>query len=321
MSRLRIVFAGTPPFAAGILEALLRSEHEVVAVYTQPDRPAGRGKQLQASAVKQIATAQGLPVLQPHSLRTETAAGELAQWRADVMVVVAYGLILPQAILDTPRLGCVNVHASLLPRWRGAAPIERALMAGDARTGVTIMQMDKGLDTGPMLCTEEVDISEEEDRISLESKLEHAGIKALLHALADLEQVILRARVQDHTTSTYAAKLEKQESAIQWNQDASVIGRQIRGMVGRQPAFTQYRNERIRILKATVLPAVGTFTPGTIISADRDGLRVACVDSSLNITKIQLPGKIAVSIHDFLNAHGTYFEVGSQFDAMIAAAP
>jgi methionyl-tRNA formyltransferase len=321
MSRLRIVFAGTPPFAAGILEALLRSEHEVVAVYTQPDRPAGRGKQLQASAVKQIATAQGLPVLQPHSLRTETAAGELAQWRADVMVVVAYGLILPQAILDTPRLGCINVHASLLPRWRGAAPIERALMSGDARTGVTIMQMDKGLDTGPMLCSEEVDIGEEDDRVSLESKLEHAGIKALLHALADLEQLILHARVQDHTASTYAAKLEKHESAIRWNQGASVISRQIRGMVGRQPAFAQLRNERIRILKAFVLPAVGKSAPGTLVSADRDGLRVACVDSSLNITQIQLPGKNPVSIRDFLNAHRSYFVTGSQFDAGNAAAP
>ena len=321
MSRLRIVFAGTPPFAAGILEALLRSEHEVVSVYTQPDRPAGRGKQLQASAVKQVATVHGLPVLQPHSLRTDTAASELAQWHADVMVVVAYGLILPQAILETPRLGCVNVHASLLPRWRGAAPIERALMAGDTHTGVTIMQMDRGLDTGPMLCTEVVDITEEDDRISLESKLEQAGIKALLHALADLEQFILHARVQDHSASTYAAKLEKHESVIEWNQDAGVINRQIRGMVGRQPAFAQYRDERIRVLKATVLPAAGTYTPGTLISADREGLRVACVDSSLNITQIQLPGKNAVSIRDFFNAHRSYFEVGSQFDAMIAAAP
>ncbi len=321
MSRLRIVFAGTPPFAAGILEALLRSEHEVVAVYTQPDRPAGRGKQLQASAVKQMAAARGLPVLQPQSLRTEAAAGELAQWHADVMVVVAYGLILPQAILDTPRLGCVNVHASLLPRWRGAAPIERALLAGDARTGVTIMQMDKGLDTGPMLCTEEVDITEEDDRISLESKLEQAGIKALLHALADLEQFILHASLQDHGASTYAAKLEKHESLILWDQDALSINRQIRGMVGRQPAFAQYRNERIRILAASVLPGIAACNPGTLISADRDGLRVACLDSTLNITRIQLPGKNAVSIRDFLNAHGSYFEPGSQFDAVTAAAP
>ncbi len=320
MSRLRIVFAGTPPFAAGILQALLRSEHEVVAVYTQPDRPAGRGKQLQASAVKQVAMAQGLAVLQPHTLRTDTAAGELAQWQADVMVVVAYGLILPQAILDTPRLGCVNVHASLLPRWRGAAPIERALMAGDTRTGVTIMQMDKGLDTGPMLCTEVVDITEEDDRISLESKLEHAGIKALLPALADLEQCILHATAQDHTASTYAAKLEKQESLIHWDQDARVIHRQIRGMVGRQPAFAQYRHERIRILEASVLPGIAACNPGTLISADSDGLRVACVESSLNITRIQLPGKNAVSFRDLLFPHRSYFEPGSQFAELIAGA-
>ena len=320
MSRLRIVFAGTPPFAAGILQALLRSEHEVVAVYTQPDRPAGRGKQLQASAVKQIAQARGLPVLQPQSLRTETAAADLALWHADVMVVVAYGLILPQPILDTPRLGCVNVHASLLPRWRGAAPIERALMAGDTHTGVTIMQMDKGLDTGPMLCTEEVAITEDDDRISLESKLEHAGIRGLLRALADLEGFILRATVQDHAASTYAAKLEKHESLIHWDQDAQAINRQIRGMVGRMPAYTQYREERIRLLKAQVGPAAA-FRPGTVISADKDGLLVACLNSTLNITQIQLPGKNPVSIRDFVNAHRNHFENGSQFDAVIAAAP
>jgi methionyl-tRNA formyltransferase len=321
MSRVRIVFAGTPSFAAGILESLLHSGHDVVAVYTQPDRPAGRGKQLQASAVKLLATAHGLPVLQPQSLRTLTAANELAQWQADVMVVVAYGLILPQEILDTPRLGCINVHASLLPKWRGAAPIERALMAGDTHTGVTIMQMDKGLDTGPMLCTEEVEITDDDDRISVEDKLQKAGIKALLHALQDLERLVLCATAQSHADSSYAAKLEKNESLICWEQDACTISRQIRGMVGRQPAFAQYRNERIRMLKATVLPAVGTFIAGTIISADRDGLRVACKDSSLNITQIQLSGKNAVSVRDFFNAHRNYFEAGSQFDAVIAAAP
>lgn len=321
MTALRIVFAGTPPFAAHILEALLNSAHEVVGVYTQPDRPAGRGKQLQASAVKQVALANSLPIFQPASLRAENEQQVLAQLGADLMVVVAYGLILPQAVLDTPRLGCINVHASLLPRWRGAAPIERALMAGDARTGVTIMQMDKGLDTGAMLCKEEVEILEDDDRLSLELKLEVAGIKALLETLDNIDHLIAHAQAQDHSASTYAAKLEKAEALVDWQADAHAVHRQIRGGVGRNPAYSEYKGERIRFLKAHVLPARDQQMAGTIICADKEGLQVACGKSVLNITLIQLPGKNPVSLREFMNARRNFFAAGSRFDASAVLAP
>ena len=321
MTALRIVFAGTPPFAAHVLEALLNSAHEIVGVYTQPDRPAGRGKQLQASAVKQVALANSIPVFQPASLRAENEQQALALLAADLMVVVAYGLILPQAVLDTPRLGCINVHASLLPRWRGAAPIERALMAGDSRTGVTIMQMDKGLDTGAMLCKEEVEILEDDDRLSLELKLEVAGIKALLETLSNIDHFIANAQVQDHSASTYAAKLEKSEALVDWQLDAQAIHRQIRGGVGRNPAYSEYKGERIRLLKASVLPAQGKQIAGTIISADKEGLQVACGESVLNITLVQLPGKNPVSMREFMNARRDFFAAGSRFDASAVPAP
>ena len=321
MTALRIVFAGTPPFAAHVLEALLNSAHEIVGVYTQPDRPAGRGKQLQASAVKQVAIANNIPVFQPVSLRAESEQQALALLGADLMVVVAYGLILPQAVLDTPRLGCINVHASLLPRWRGAAPIERALMAGDSLTGVTIMQMDKGLDTGAMLCKEEVEILEDDDRLSLELNLEVAGIKALLETLSNIDHFIANAQVQDHSASTYAAKLEKSEALVDWQLDAQAIHRQIRGGVGRNPAYSEYKGERIRLLKASVLPAQGKQIAGTIISADKEGLQVACGESVLNITLVQLPGKNPVSMREFMNARRDFFAAGSRFDASAVPAP
>lgn len=299
----------------------MNSAHEIVGVYTQPDRPAGRGKQLQASAVKQVAIANNIPVFQPVSLRAESEQQALALLGADLMVVVAYGLILPQAVLDTPRLGCINVHASLLPRWRGAAPIERALMAGDSLTGVTIMQMDKGLDTGAMLCKEEVEILEDDDRLSLELKLEVAGIKALLETLSNIDHFIANAQVQDHSASTYAAKLEKSEALVDWQLDAQAIHRQIRGGVGRNPAYSEYKGERIRLLKASVLPAQGKQIAGTIISADKEGLQVACGESVLNITLVQLPGKNPVSMREFMNARRDFFAAGSRFDASAVPAP
>ena len=314
MSALKIVFAGTPPFAAHHLHALLNSSHEIVGVYTQPDRPAGRGKQLQPSAVKQLALAHDLPVFQPMTLRSEDAQKTLASLNADIMVVVAYGLILPQAILETPRLGCINVHASLLPRWRGAAPIERALLAGDARTGVTIMQMDKGLDTGAMLRTAEVEILSEDDRLSLEHKLEAVGVSALLETLGNIEHCLANACVQDDSASTYAAKLEKSEALVNWRHDANAIHRQIRAAVGRTPAYSEYQGERIRLLKANVLPAPTSQVPGVILGIDREGLKVACGDAMLNITVIQLAGKNPVHVKEFLNAHKNMFIPGTGFD-------
>jgi len=321
MTALRIVFAGTPSFAAHILEALLNAQHEIVGVYTQPDRPAGRGKQLQASAVKQVALANGIPVFQPVSLRAESEQEALARLGADLMVVVAYGLILPQGILDTPRLGCINVHASLLPRWRGAAPIERALMAGDTRTGVTIMQMERGLDTGAMLCKEEVEILEEDDRLSLERKLEVAGTKALFEALHNIDQFMAQAEPQDHSTSTYANKLEKSEALVDWKLDASAINRLIRAGVGRNPAYSEYNGERIRFLKASVLVARVPEIAGVIIQADKEGLQVACGESVLNITVIQLPGKNPVSMREFVNSRKDSFAQGSRFDTSAVLVP
>lgn len=320
MSALRIVFAGTPPFAAHHLQALLNSSHEIAAVYTQPDRPAGRGKQLQASAVKQLAIANELPVYQPSTLRSSEALNTLSALNADIMVVVAYGLILPQTILDTPRLGCINVHASLLPRWRGAAPIERALLAGDSQTGVTIMKMDKGLDTGAMLCTEVVDILEEDDRLSLEHKLEIAGSAALLKTLDSIDVFLANARAQDDSASTYAAKLEKSEALVDWSAGAVEVHRKIRGGVGRNPAYSEYRGERVRFLAGNVLNSHSALRPGTIIGADKDGLKVACGEFTLNIVTIQLPGKNPVQVREFLNAHREFFAPGSSFDASTVKA-
>lgn len=320
MSVLKIVFAGTPPFAAYHLQALLNSSHEIVGVYTQPDRPAGRGKQLHASAVKQLALAHDLPVFQPQSLRSEEAQRTLASLNADIMVVVAYGLILPQAILDTPRLGCINVHASLLPRWRGAAPIERALLAGDSRTGVTIMQMDKGLDTGAMLITSGVDILSDDDRLSLEHKLEEVGVVALLEALGNIDHYLAAARAQDDSASTYAAKLEKSEALVDWRADVNAIHRQIRGGVGRNPAYSEYRGERVRLLRADVHSSQSSSAPGVILGIEKEGLKVACGNGILNVTVIQLAGKSPVQVKEFLNAHKDMFAPGTCFDTPAVAS-
>ncbi|MEM0955757.1 MAG: methionyl-tRNA formyltransferase, partial [Pseudomonadota bacterium] len=228
MTQPRVVFAGTPAFAASHLNALIGANLTPVAVYTQPDRPAGRGKKLTASPVKLAAAAAGLPVLQPDSLRTEAAAGTLADLNADVMVVVAYGLILPQKILDTPRYGCINVHASLLPRWRGAAPIQRAIEAGDSQSGVTIMKMEAGLDTGPMLKSAAVEITPHMHSGMLHDQLAEVGPPALIDVLRALPDKLLGAELQDDSLATYAAKIDKGEAAIDWALDAPTLDRRIR---------------------------------------------------------------------------------------------
>ncbi len=313
MEGLTIVFAGTPDFAARHLEALLGSHHRVTAVYTQPDRAAGRGKQLQASPVKQLAAAHSIPVLQPASLRSEEERQRLAALQADVLVVVAYGLILPQDILDTPRFGCINVHASLLPQWRGAAPIERAMLAGDTQTGVTIMQMDAGLDTGDMLHKVAVPISDQDDRLSLESKLAEAGCIALLHTLDHLSTLREQAQPQDDSQSSYARKLDKSEALINWNSSAAEIDRQIRAGIGRAPAYSFLQGTRVRLIKASAGPEQSRLPPGSIIAAGRDGLQIACRDSMLRVSHLQLPGKNVLPIGDLLNARGTLFAPGQRF--------
>jgi methionyl-tRNA formyltransferase len=319
MNKLRVCFAGTPEFAAAHLNALIaaqaESRFELVAVYTQPDRAAGRGKKLSPSPVKQSALDAGLPVFQPLSLRSEEARAELEALGCDVMIVVAYGLILPQSILDTPRLGCVNVHASLLPRWRGAAPIERALLAGDKATGVTIMQMDAGLDTGVMLDKTVVAIDPRETRVSLEEKLVAAGSRALVAAINSLEALQEKAEAQDDSQSTYAAKIDKAESLIEWALPASQIDLLVRACIGRTPAFTLFEGQRIRLLESAIDSTQSDAPAGTVTHVDKRGFSVVCGERSvLKVSRVQMPGKGEVSVGELLNGKPDAFAVGTCFD-------
>ena len=314
MKNLRICFAGTPAFAAAHLLALLKAGHHVVAVYTQPDRPAGRGKKLQASPVKKIALENMLPVFQPSSLRPLQETESLALLNCDLMVVVAYGLLLPKAILDVPRLGCLNVHASLLPRWRGAAPIERALLAGDKVSGVTIMQMDEGLDTGAMLNKESVQISATDNRVNLEERLQIAGQAALIRTLGDLEKYQSEATVQNDEDSNYAAKLEKSEAFIDWRLSASEIDRQIRAGIGRNPAYTVLNDQRLRILKGTVSVESYNAKPGQIVESEKSHFTVSCGSGALDIQRVQLPGKSPATVKDISNSRPELFSRDVVFD-------
>ncbi|MCR6653094.1 MAG: methionyl-tRNA formyltransferase [Cellvibrionaceae bacterium] len=288
---LKIIFAGTPEFAARHLQALLQSCHQVVAVYTQPDRPAGRGKKLQASPVKEMAIAAGIDVQQPVSLKTPEAQATLAAYGADVMVVVAYGLLLPAAILSLPRFGCINVHASLLPRWRGAAPIQRAIEAGDRETGVTIMQMDVGLDTGPMLSIRTCPILPGDSAADLHDRLAEIGPPALLDTLHQLLNGPLQGEIQDNHLATYAHKLTKEEAAIDWSQPAELIERRIRAFNPFPVAFTVFGDENLRVYEAQLHSRTHSAEPGTILQAERE-LVVACGgQTSLALLTVQLPGK------------------------------
>lgn len=313
MSSLNIIFAGTPDFAARHLQALLGSEHNVVAVYTQPDRPAGRGKKLTPSAVKVAAQQAGIPVLQPQSLRDEQAQQTLAAFNADIMVVVAYGLILPQAVLDAPRLGCINVHGSLLPRWRGAAPIQRAIWAGDNATGVTIMQMDKGLDTGDMLHIASLPIEACDTSASLYEKLANIGPPALLHSLTDIAAGQAVAQTQDDTLANYAAKLSKEEARIDWQQAASQIERCVRAFNPWPFSYFLVGEHNIKVWQSEVLVDSAPHhaqTPGTIVSASKAGIDVVTGDGILRLLSLQPPGKKAMSCQDLLNARKDWFQVG-----------
>jgi methionyl-tRNA formyltransferase len=312
---LRVVFAGTPEFAAIHLAKLLHSQHEVIAVYTQPDRPSGRGKKLQASPVKQLAQEAGIAVYQPVSLKTDEAQQQLADLHADVMVVVAYGLILPQAILDTPRLGCLNVHASLLPRWRGAAPIQRAIEAGDEQTGTTIMQMDAGLDTGDMLATASCTITPHTTAALLHDELAAAGAPLLLQVLDDLPHYQGNAVAQDGTATNYADKILKSEALINWQLDATTLNRQVRAFNPFPVCYSLLQGERVKIWDCTRLPGNDSnAAAGTVVESDRRGIIVQCGTDQLCITKLQLPGAKALTAEQVLNARSEQFAVGVQFD-------
>jgi methionyl-tRNA formyltransferase len=309
---LRVLFAGTPDFAAAHLQALIDApDISVIGVYSQPDRPAGRGKKLTASPVKKLAVEYQLPVFQPQSLKEPEQQRILSELQADIMVVVAYGLILPQAVLDAPRLGCINVHASILPRWRGAAPIQRAIEAGDSETGVTIMQMDAGLDTGAMLSVSRCEIDSSETSASLHQKLEQLGAPALLHTLAALSNGLAVAVEQDDQLSCYAAKITKQEALVDWSQPAQLLDRQIRAFNPFPAAYTTLGELRIKIWQAEPTKATG-LTPGQIISTDNAGLLVSCGEQSLLLTEIQLPGKSRMAVSEVLKSRGELFAPSTQ---------
>ncbi|WP_286240665.1 methionyl-tRNA formyltransferase [Neptuniibacter halophilus] len=307
-SPLRIVFAGTPDFAAESLRALLDSEHQVIAVYTQPDKKGKRKNQLAPRPVKDLALAHDIPVHQPHSLKDEAEQQVLANLEADIMVVVAYGILLPKAVLDTPRLGCINVHGSLLPRWRGAAPVERAMLAGDTETGVTIMQMDEGLDTGAMLHKVYTPVSTSDTAASLFSRLAEIGAEALITTLKQLQLGSARAEAQDDSLATYAHKLDKQEGVIDWNAPASEIDLKIRALSPRVAVTFKLGEETVKLLAAEPVQQQGT--PGELLPADKRSIIVACGEGALRITQLQLPGKKPMDAAAVLNSKREQFAPG-----------
>ncbi|MZG57147.1 MULTISPECIES: methionyl-tRNA formyltransferase [Photobacterium] len=309
---LRIVFAGTPDFAARHLAALLSSQHDVVAVYTQPDRPAGRGKKLTASPVKAIALEHDIPVYQPVSLRNEEAQQELAAIDADIMVVVAYGLLLPQEVLDTPRLGCINVHGSILPRWRGAAPIQRSIWAGDTETGVTIMQMDIGLDTGDMLKVATLPIEATDTSATMYEKLAELGPDALIDCLSDIADGTAVAVKQDDEQANYAKKLSKEEALIDWTMDAAAIERCVRAFNPWPMSYFTVAEQNVKVWQTAVEADNQGKAPGTILSADKQGILVATGNGALRLISLQPPGKKAMSAADLLNSRREWFEPGTQ---------
>ena len=323
-SSLRVIFAGTPEFAAEALAQILAAGHTVPLVLTQPDRPAGRGMKLQASAVKQLAVQHNIPVAQPLSLRLDgkypddAAAAQAAiaeaitTHKADVMVVAAYGLILPQWTLDAPRLGCLNIHASLLPRWRGAAPIHRAIEAGDAQTGVVIMQMDAGLDTGDMLLTDVLDIAADDTTASLHDRLADMGGALIVRALADVQAGKLQPRKQAEAGITYAHKIEKAEAAVNWTDSAQTIDRRVRAFNPFPAASAQLGSDVIKLWRATVDNTAHNKPAGTVLSANEHGVRVACGEGVLCVTELQRAGGKRLNVADFLR--GFPLTAGQRFD-------
>ncbi|MDC6117097.1 methionyl-tRNA formyltransferase [Serratia rubidaea] len=309
---LRIIFAGTPDFAARHLDALLSSGHQVVGVFTQPDRPAGRGNKLTPSPVKVLAQQHQLPVFQPKSLRPEENQHLVADLKADVMVVVAYGLILPKAVLDMPRLGCINVHGSLLPRWRGAAPIQRALWAGDRETGVTIMQMDVGLDTGDMMHKIACPIEATDTSASLYDKLAELGPQGLLATLQQMADGTAQREVQDEALVTYAEKLSKEEARLDWRLSAAQLERCVRAFNPWPISYFTVDEQPVKVWQAQALTGSNGAEPGTILQADKHGIQVATAEGILCLTQLQPAGKKPMSAQDLLNSRREWFTPGNR---------
>lgn len=301
-SGLRVAFAGTPDFALPAFHAVAKSRHTLVGVLTQPDRPKGRGRQIAASPVKLAAAANGLPTSQPLTLKNETDREALTAWQPDVLVVVAYGLILPKAVLDLPRLGCVNIHASLLPRWRGAAPIQRAILAGDSQTGVSIMRMDVGLDTGAVFLERAVPINAEDTGGSLHDRLAADGSTALMEVLDQLAVGAAQSTPQREDGVTYATKIDKSEAVIDWKHDAADIWRKVRAFNPWPVAETRLYGEQLRIYAAHVDAAGGGAVPGTITDIRDNSIRVACGRGGLALTEVQRPGRRPVAARDLINS-------------------
>ncbi len=304
-TKLRIIFAGTPEFSVAPLQTLIDSEHEIIAVYTQPDRPAGRGRKLTASPVKKLAEQENIPVFQPLSLKGEDEQNTIADLEADLMIVVAYGLILPQAVLDAPKMGCLNIHASLLPRWRGAAPIQRAIESGDAQTGVTIMQMDAGLDTGDMLHKVYTDINPDDSAQTLHDRLSTLGCEALMATIEGLIENRITAEKQNEAEVTYAEKLSKDEALINWSEPADRIIRKIQAFNPWPVAFTQFKDKPLRIWQARNLndeeqqSLNSESSPGKVVAVNKDGMFVAAGDKPICIQQLQPAGKKAMNAYDF----------------------
>lgn len=303
---MKLIFAGTPEFAAVALRAIINAGHEVVLVLTQPDRPSGRGMKLRYSAVKEVALAAGIEVFQPQTLREHDAQERLRSFAADAMIVAAYGLILPQAVLDMPRWGCLNIHASLLPRWRGPAPIHRAILAGDGTTGVCIMQMEAGLDTGPVLLAESLPIVSDDTTGALHDKLAELGAQMIVKAL---HQLPLKPNPQPGTDACYAVKIEKSEAALDWRLPAAQLDRKIRAFNPFPGAFADLDGFAIKIWRADQMTICGT--PGQIVSIDTDGIVVACGEGSLRLTELQKPGGKRLPVAQFLA--GNPITEGSRF--------
>lgn len=321
---MRIVFAGTPEFAAKHLQALLacaatlnnQDSHQIVGVYTQPDRPSGRGKKLSPSPVKKLAIENNLAVFQPESLKPAREQQQLQRLNADIMVVVAYGLLLPQAILDTPKYGCINIHASLLPRWRGAAPIQRAIEAGDTESGITIMQMDAGLDTGDMLHTVRCELHDFDTGGSLHDRLASLGPTALLATLQRIAVHAVIGEEQDNTQSNYAPKITKQEALLNWSLPAEQLIRKVRAFNPFPVAYTLLNNERVRIWQVKLdwhssVASTEAIQPGTIVAADNSGIRVQTGTDTLLITELQMPGKKRLPVAEVLKSRAKLFSTGT----------
>ncbi|MDB2399803.1 methionyl-tRNA formyltransferase [Porticoccaceae bacterium] len=310
---MRVIFAGTPDFAATHLQAILEDDrYQLVAIYTQPDRPAGRGKKITQSPVKKLALANAIQLEQPASLTDIKTQETIARLEADVLIVVAYGLILPQAVLDIPRLGCINVHGSILPKWRGAAPIQRAIEAGDRETGVTVMQMDVGLDTGPMLTTSQCTIDDKETSASLYSKLAVLGAQALINTLEKMRSGTAVGIAQDSTQSSYADKIAKQESLIDWSASVTEIERRVRAFNPFPAAYSLVNGQRIKIWLASADSREYHGVPGEILSADNDGLLVKCGNGALLISTIQLAGKSKMCVAEALKSRASIFSPGNR---------